>query len=46
MCIAEQSAVATSTGLKNIEDVTVEDLVLTEDGTYQRCLGNFYKGEK
>lgn len=36
LCIAEDSNVVTSDGLKKIQDVKAGDMVLTEDGTYQK----------
>lgn len=44
LCIAKDSMVTTSDGEKPIQDVQPEDMVLTEDGTYRKVLGNWNKG--
>ncbi|MDO8942331.1 MAG: hypothetical protein Q7U75_04060, partial [Desulfobacterales bacterium] len=43
-CIAEGSMVATSAGEKAIETVEPGETVLTEDGSYQKCLARWPKG--
>lgn len=45
-CIAEGSKILTKKGQVNIEDVKVGDLVKTENGSWQKVLANWYKGEK
>ena len=45
-CIAENSMVTTRNGLKKIQDVQVGDSVITEDGSFQKCLGVWDKGKK
>lgn len=46
LCIAEDSNVVTSDGLKKIQDVKAGDMVLTEDGTYQKVIATRCNGIK
>jgi len=44
-CVAKGSRVQTNNGYKKIEQVTSDDLVLTEWG-YRKCSGSVYRGKK
>ncbi len=46
VCIAKGSKVVIKNGYKNIENIKINDLVLTEDGTYQKVLKVINNGIK
>jgi intein/homing endonuclease len=45
-CVAEGSGVYTKSGIIPIQEILPGTLVLTEDGSFQKCLLNSYNGER